>query len=175
MVQDHPLGTLHPPLQQPLDGELGHGVLHLHLKQVLPDACQLQEVLVAPDDLPGVRPEDHDGQGGVDEGGLTGGVHAAGNGVDVLQDALAALLVAGDEIDIQHHRDDGLDQAQLEVHRKSRGGKNHHAQEVQSQIGFQQTGEFLIFHVKFSFDRILIDSSIITFSRRLHNRLHNNK
>ena len=83
-VHHHPLRTLLFALQQPLDGAVRHRVLHPHLEEVLPHPGQLEKVLVAPDDLPGVRPEDHGGQGGVDESGLAGGVHAAGNAVDVL-------------------------------------------------------------------------------------------
>ena len=57
-----PLRALLPAFQQPLDRKLGCGILQLHLEQVLTHTCQLQEVLVAPDDLAGVRTEHHDRQ-----------------------------------------------------------------------------------------------------------------
>ena len=130
-VHHHPLGALLLPLQQPLGGEVRHGVLHLHLKQVLPHAGQLEEILIAPDDLPGVGAEDHDGQGRVDEGGFAGGIHAAGHAVNVLQNPLAALFVHLGRVDVQRHRGKALRQGQGPAHHDGSQGKGHQTQEVQ--------------------------------------------
>ena len=139
------------PLQQPLGGKIRYRILHLHLKKVLPDAGQLEEVLIAPDDLPGVRAEHHDGQGGVDERGLAGAVHAAGQIVDILQDPLPALFAAAGEIQVQPADGAQLHQAQQHVHPGGGDGKDHHAQKIQLQIGLQQAGELFVCHKKFSF------------------------
>ena len=110
---------------------MGHRVLHPHLKKVLPHAGQLQKVLVAPDDLSGVGPEDHDGQRRVDEGGLAGGVHAAGDVVDILHDVLAALLVAAAKIGVQRRGGHALHQRQKRADGHGGQGKDHQKEEVQ--------------------------------------------
>ena len=130
VVHMDPLRALLPPLQQPLDGELRGGILHLHLKEVLPDPRQLEEVLVAPDDLPGVGAEDHDGQGGVDEGGFAGGVHVSRYVVDILQDALAALFAAADKVGVQRHGRRALRQGQGRADGDGGQGKGQEAEEV---------------------------------------------
>ena len=119
------------PLQQPLDGAVRHRVLHPHLKEVFPYPGQLEEVLVAPNDLPGVRAKDHCGQGGVNERGFAGGVHAAGDIVDVLQDSLAALFVHLGEVRIQRCCDAGLRQGQQGIHRQGQQAEQGHTEEVQ--------------------------------------------
>ena len=146
-VHLHPVRALLLPLQQPLDREVRHRVVHLHLKQVLPHAGQLEKVLIAPDDLAGVRPEHHDGQRGVDEGGLAGGVHTPGDIVDILQDVLPAPLIALGEIGIQPHGAGDLHQSQGQAHRGGGRGEHHHADKVQLQIGLQQAGELLVVHL----------------------------
>ena len=130
VVHVDPLRALLPPLQQPLDRELRGGVLHLHLKKMLPDPRQLEEVLVAPNDLPGVGAKDHDGQGGVDEGGFAGGVHVSGDVVDILQDALAALFVAADEVGVQRHGSHPLRQGQRRADGDGGQGEGQEAEEV---------------------------------------------
>ena len=141
-----PLRALLPPLQQPLDGELRSGVLHLHLKKVLPDPRQLEKVLVAPDDLPGVGAEDHDGQGGVDQGGFAGGVHVSGDVVNILQHALTALFVAADEVGVQGHGGHAFRQSQGRADGDGGQGEGQKAQEIKLQIRLQQAGEFLVVH-----------------------------
>ena len=145
-VHAHPVRAFLLALQQPLHGKLRHRVLHLHFKEVFPHAGQLQKVLIAPDDLAGVRPEHHDRQRGVDEGGFAGGVHAAGEAVDVLQNALAALLVGFCEVGIQRHDHSSLRQRQQRTDHSRRTAEEHHAQKVQLQVRFQQAGEFFIIH-----------------------------
>ena len=150
-VHQHPLRTLLLPLQQPLGRKRWHRILHLHLKEVLPDTGQLLEILVAPDHLAGIRPEDHDGQRRVDEGGFAGGIHTAGQVVDILQNALTAPFAAAGKVHVQSANGAKLYQAQQHVHPGSGNGENHHAQEVEFQIGLQQAGEFFVCHKKFSF------------------------
>ena len=116
VVQLHPLGTFLPPLQQPRYGKLRYGVLQLHLKKMLPDSCQLQKGLVGPDDLSGVRPKNHGGQGGIHQRGFAGAVHTAGNGVDVLQNVLLALIIDAAGIEKYHRRHSSLQKAQRSVH-----------------------------------------------------------
>ncbi len=130
VVHVDPLRALLSPLQQPLDRELRGGVLHLHLKKMLPDPRQLEEVLVAPDDLPGVGAENHDGQGGVDEGGFAGGVHVSGDVVDILQDTLAALFVAADEIGVQRHGGNALRQGQRGADGDGSQGEGQETEEI---------------------------------------------
>ncbi len=146
VVHMNPLRALLPPLQQPLDGELRSGVFHLHFKKMLPDPRQLEEVLIAPDHLPGVGAEDHDGQGGVDEGGFAGGIHISRHIVNILQDALAALLVAADEVGVQRHGGRPLRQGQRRADGDGSQGEGQETKEIKLQIGFQQAREFLVVH-----------------------------
>jgi len=113
---------------------------------VFPDSGQLEKVLVAPDDLPGVGAEDHNGQGGVDEGGLAGGVHITRDVVNILQDALAALFVAPHKIGVQRHGGHALRQGQQGTDGDGGQGEGQKAEEIQLQIRLQQAGEFLIVH-----------------------------
>ena len=143
-VHLHPLRAAALPLQQPAGGKMGHGVLHLHLEKVLPDACQLQKVLVAPDDLAGVRPEDHDGQGRVDEGGLAGGVHAAGDAVDILQDLLLPGPAAADEPGVEPNGRRQLRRRQPGLEGDGQQGIEPQHREVELPVGLHEPGEFLI-------------------------------
>ena len=97
---------------------------------MLPDPRQLEEVLVAPDDLPGIGPEDHDWQRGIDKGGLTGGVHVARHVVNILQDALAALFVAADEIGVQRHGGNALRQGQRGADGDGSQGEGQETEEI---------------------------------------------
>jgi hypothetical protein len=129
-VHLHPVGALLLSLQQPLGGKVRHGVLHLHLKEMVPHAGQLLEILVAPDHLAGVRAKHQDGQRRVDEGGFAGGVHADGHLVDILQDPLAALLAVFGVDHIQCGSDGGLHRRQ---HRLEGNGSQRH-QEKEKKI-----------------------------------------
>ena len=145
-VQRHPLRAFLLAGEQPLDLEVRRRFGKPHLKKMLPDTGQLQKALVAPDDLPGIRPEHQRRQGGIDEGGLAGGVHAAGHGVDVLQNALAAFLVALPEVDVQQRRHHSLRQSQLPIHGNGRRHEQQHEKEVEFQVRLQQSGKFLVAH-----------------------------
>ena len=146
VVHADPLRALLPSLQQPLDGELRGGVLHLYLKKMLPDPRQLEEVLIAPDHLPGVGAEDHNGQGGVDEGGLAGGVHVSGDIVNILKNALAAFFIAAHEVRVQSHSGHALRQGQRRADGDGGQGKGQEAEKIELQVWFQQTREFLVVH-----------------------------
>ena len=146
-VHHHPVRALLLSLQHPLNGEIRYCILHLHLEQVLPHAGQLQEVLIAPDHLAGVRPEHHDGQRRVDEGGFAGGIHAAGDIINVLEDVLPPLLVTVGEIGIQAHGAGDLHQSQRQAHRGGGRREDDHAEEVELEIGLQQAGELLVVHL----------------------------
>ena len=143
-VHLHPVRAAALPLQEPACGEVGHGVVHLHLKKMLPDPRQLQKVLVAPDDLAGVRPEDHDGQGGVDEGGLAGGVHAAGDAVDILQNLLLPGPAAADEPGVEPDGRRQLRRRQPRLEGDGQQGVEPQHGEVELPVGLHEPGEFLI-------------------------------
>ena len=130
IVQLHPLRAFLLSAQQPLDLKIRYSLGKPHLKEMLPDAGQLQKALIAPDDLSGVRPEHQRGQGRVDEGGLAGGVHTAGDRVDVLQNALPPLLIALPEIEVQQNGQRSLSQSQLPVDRDGCQGKQQHDHKI---------------------------------------------
>ena len=102
----------------------------MQVKDVLLRAGEGQKTVVGPDDLPVVRPEHRHGQGGVEHTVLADGVHAAGDGLDILHDrapAAAALTAVEDverrERDPLHPRQDRLD-----GHRD--GGEQGKAEEI---------------------------------------------
>ena len=90
--------------------------------------------------LSGARAEDHDRKRGVDEGGLAGGIHAAGQIVDILQNALAAGLIGPGKVDIQPHGHGNLHQTHSQAHCGGDHGKGGHHQKIELQIGLQQAG-----------------------------------
>ena len=63
-------------------------------------------------------------------GGRTGGVHTAGDRVDVLQNALPPLLIALPEIEVQQNGQSSLSQGQLPVDRDGRHGEQQHNGEI---------------------------------------------
>ena len=91
--------------------------------------------------------EDHDGQGGVDEVGLAGGIDVPGDVVDVLQDTLPPLLVALGEVDVERNSRHPLRQRQKGAHRNRGQGKGQQTEEVELQIRLQQPGQFFVVHL----------------------------
>ena len=88
-------------VQDPLVIEVRGQIMDGHVKEAVLGVRQAHEAVVGPDDLPVVRPEDHHRQGRVEHAVFVDGVHAAGDGLNILHHAAPAAggLPAVEEIE----------------------------------------------------------------------------
>ena len=140
----HRLGAAMVPVQQPLGLEGGHQGGKLGFKEMVPVPGQVKEPFVAPDDVVGLRPEDHDGQGGGDHGPPGGGVHPVGHVVQIGQHLVLPAGGARVEIEVedQHHGD--LPQGEPDVEQASEHGKDQADGEKHPEAGLGDLGQGLV-------------------------------
>ena len=118
-------------VQNPLVVEVRGQITDGHVKEAVLGVRQAHEAVVGPDDLPVVRPEDHHGQGGVEHAVFVDGVHAAGDGLDVLHHAAppAGGLLTVEEVEQGQRRQLRRPQQGLE------GGRDCGEQDETEEIG----------------------------------------
>ena len=122
-------------VEQPLGGEAGHEGGELRLEEVVPVAGEVEEPLVAPDDVIGVGPEEDDGQRGGEHGPTGGGIDAARDAVEVAQDLLLAFGDARAQIEVEQQHGRDLAQAQGGVEQAGEHGEDEAQREEGAEAG----------------------------------------
>ena len=112
VVQHHLAGTDALALQEPPGIEAGDQGGEAGVEKVLLAVGELEEPLVGPDDLVGVRVEDDHGQGGVDHGVPGGHVHVGGDRLDIAEHFPLADAVAAPEVEVEDNHHHPLDDRQ---------------------------------------------------------------
>ena len=122
-TEHHGLGAFAFALEQPVGRKIGEHFIDAVVKDILLHAGELQEAVVAPQDLARVGAEDHHREWGREHRGLVGGGHIVGHIVDVLADALAALLRRVAEIPQEKRHRGGLTDGERNAHAQCDGGE----------------------------------------------------
>ena len=126
------------PIKEPLGGELGHRRGDMGVEDVVPVAAQIQEPVVAPDDLPVFRSEDDHGEGGVGHGVLAGLGDVPAEGVDETVYFLFSGTAGEQVVDQQERRDENFDGGQKGGEVDCDGGEEDEDAEKQLGLGFWQ-------------------------------------
>ena len=151
------LGGQMVPIQQPLGLEGGHQGGEFGLKEMVRVPGQVEEALVAPDDVVGVRAENHNGQGGGDHGPPGGGIHPAGHVVQVDHDLLLPPGDARLEVEVEDQHQHQFCQAQPAVVAGREPGKQ--------QAGHKEKAEACLCHFGERFLKRLLTHSNTTCTR----------
>ena len=137
------LGIFTLAVQQPAVGEVGDHGIYRRFKDLILQAGQVREHIVAPQDLAGGYIEHQHGQRRVEHIAGPGGVHTAGDTVHVLADRGLGHLVAAaaHQNDQKGHQTLRRRQQRLEGHRHRHKGDE--AQAVQRHIGTKSAYDLL--------------------------------
>ena len=111
---------------------------------MVPVAGEVQEPLVAPDDVVGVGPEEDDGQRGGEHGPAGGGIDAARDAVEVAQDLLLAFGDARAQIEVEQQHGRDLAQAQGGVEQAGEHGEDEAQREEGAEAGVGEPGQDLL-------------------------------
>ena len=140
----HLAGALVSALHQPVGVKAGDQGGQLGVVQVLPLVGQAQEAVVGPDDVVALRAKEHHGQGGVDHGVLSGGVHIAGVAVQILVDLPAAALGGLAAVEPQGGYHPQLEARQGPGEGGGQQREEGQAGEIQPEAGLQQLIQFAV-------------------------------
>ena len=137
-------GALGLALQQPAGVEAGHGGGELGVKQVVPAVGELEEPLVGPDHLVGVRVEDDHGQRGVEHGVPCGHIHVGGYALQVAEHLFLPAAAVAAEVKEENDHHYPLHGGHGRAEKSGGCGKTDQTKQIEPQTGLQKPGEPLV-------------------------------